>query len=185
LITIKVEFIDLATNLVDLDESNFGLALLEEGVITTSWNSNKAINVEDNTTVFSLTFKATETVSINEILNINSRYTETEAYNGSDLYSVALAFNGQTTIDKFELYQNTPNPFKDITAISFNLPEATTATLKIFDVSGKVLKEMEVEGAKGFNEVTINRVDFSATGVLYYQVETSNQTATMKMILVD
>ena len=184
----KVTFEDVTTNLTDLSQSNFGLSLLEEGVITTSWNSDNA-NVEDNTTVFSLTFTATEAIEISDILNINSRYTTAEAYGGtpndSDLYNVALAFNGQVATDKFELYQNTPNPFKEVTAIGFNLPEAATTTLKIFDVSGKVLRQVEIEGAQGFNEVTINRADLSGTGVLYYQVETANHTATMKMIIVD
>jgi len=68
--------------------------MLEEGVITTSWNSHKAVNVEDNATVFSLTFTATATANISDIVSINSRYTQAEAYNGSDLYNVALAFNG-------------------------------------------------------------------------------------------
>ena len=181
----KVDFVDVKSNLTNLDESNFGLALLEEGAITTSWNTNEAVRVEDNATLFSVTFTATETANISDIVNINSRYTIAEAYNGSDLYDVALAFNGEVASDKFEVYQNTPNPFKEVTTIGFNLPEAATTTLKIFDVSGKVLRLVEVEGAKGYNMVELNRSELSATGVLYYQVETASHTATMKMILVD
>ena len=181
----KVVFEDVATHLTNLDEGNFGLTMLEEGIITTSWNSHKAIAVENNTTIFSLTFTAKETAMISEILNVNSRYTPAEAYNGSDLYDVAIAFDGQVVTDNFKLYQNTPNPFKEITTIGFDLPETTTATLKVFDVSGKVLRLIKVEGVQGYNSIEINRADLQGTGVLYYQVETANHTATMKMILVD
>ena len=168
-----------------MDESNFGLTLLDEGVITTSWNSNKAVDVANDETVFSLTFTANEAVTVSEILNINSRYTVAEAYNGSDLYDVAIAFDGQVVASDFALYQNTPNPFKDVTTIGFNLPTATTATLRVYDVSGRVLTLVEVDGAKGYNSVELNRSQLDATGVLYYQVETADHTATLKMILVD
>ena len=181
----KVDFANVNTNLTNLEESNFGFTMLDEGVITTSWNSSEAVSVEDNATLFSVTFTATETVNISDIVNINSRYTQAEAYNGSDLYNVALAFNGQVATNDFKVYQNTPNPFKEVTTIGFDLPTAATTTVKVFDVSGKVLSSVEVEGVKGYNTVELNRGQLSATGVLYYQVETANHTATMKMILVD
>ena len=180
-----VEFVDVVTNLEGLTASNFGLTKLNEGVITTSWNTANAVSMNDDATLFSLTFVANEAISTNELFEINSRYTASEAYSGSDLYNVSLAFNGNVASDKFELYQNTPNPFKAETAIGFNLTEAGTVTLKLYDVSGRVLRLMEVEAVKGFNSVNLNRADFDATGVLYYQLETATATATKKMILVD
>jgi len=69
--------------------------------------------------------------------------------------------------------------------IGFDLPEATTATLKVYDFSGKLLTIMKIDAVKGYNSVELNRARFSTTGVLYYQLETSDNTATMKMILVD
>ena len=85
----------------------------------------------------------------------------------------------------FVLEQNQPNPFKAETSIGFTLPEATTATLSIYDVSGRTLKVIEGDFAKGFNQVTINRSDLSGAGVLYYQLDTPTDSATKKMILVD
>ena len=181
----KVSFVDVATHMTNLDESNFGFALLEEGVITTSWNHHEAVTLENDEKIFSLTFTANEALNISEILKINSRYTPAEAYDNNDIYDVALAFGNEIVSNQFEVYQNTPNPFKATTTISFNLPEAVPTSLKIFDVAGQLLKSMELEGTKGYNSVEINRSEFSATGVLYYQVETANHTATMKMIVVD
>ena len=43
-----VDFVDVTTNLSGLTTENFGLTKLDEGVITTSWNSSKGIDIDNN-----------------------------------------------------------------------------------------------------------------------------------------
>lgn len=181
----KIEFVDIDTKLEGLMASNFGLTKIDEGVITTSWNTNKGISVDDNGVLFTLTFHANVAVNTDELFTINSRYTTSEAYGNNDILDVVLEYNGNEVANGFELYQNTPNPFRVNTNINFNLPQAEEITLKIFDVSGRILKLIKVDAAKGFNSIPIDRKDITSTGVLYYQLETSTITATKKMILVD
>jgi len=187
-----VEFVDVTTNLEGLGVNNFGLTKVEEGMITTSWNhslnGNKGVSVENNEVLFSVTFVANAPVNTQDVISINSRYTASEAYSGNDLLDVVLEFNGNETASGFELYQNTPNPFKAETVIGFNVPEAGAVTLKIFDVSGRVLRLIEMDAIKGYNAVDVSRAGTSlgeTTGVLYYQLETATETATKKMIIVD
>ena len=180
-----VEFVDVTSNLADLDAANFGLTKLSEGVITTSWNSNKGVTVANDEVLFSITFRANAAVNTAELLSINSRYTESEAYDGSDLYNVVLEFNGNEVSNGFELFQNTPNPFKAETLIGFNVPQAGEVILKIYDVSGRVLRLIEMDAVKGYNSVNVTRDGIDATGVLYYQLETATETVTKKMIIVD
>lgn len=175
-----LEFVDIANGATD----NFGLTRLGEGVITTSWNDTKAL-----TTGFSLTFKALADIQLSEALKINSRYTNAEAYTeNAELLDVALAFNTEngTTIvsTDFELYQNAPNPFKTATTISFNLPEASAATLRIYDVSGKTLRLIDGDFEKGYNEVQLDKGDLPSTGILYYQLDTDTHSSTKKMLLI-
>ena len=180
-----VEFVDVTTNLAGLDVSNFGLTKLSEGVITTSWNSNEGVTVANGEALFTMTFRANAAVNTEALLSINSRYTESEAYSNSDLYNVVLEFNGTSVSNGFELFQNTPNPFKAETTIGFNMPAAGSVTLTIYDVSGRTLRLIEMDAVKGANSVNVNRAGINATGVLYYQLETATETATKKMILVD
>jgi hypothetical protein len=65
------------------------------------------------------------------------------------------------------------------------MPAAGAVTLKVYDVSGRVLRLIEMDAVKGANSVNISRDGIDATGVLYYQLETATETATKKMILVD
>ena len=42
----------------------------------------------------------------------------------------------------FRLYQNVPNPFKDVTEISFNLPEASHVRLVVYNALGEMIEEL-------------------------------------------
>ena len=86
---------------------------------------------------------------------------------------------------EFALDQNNPNPFSSTTAISFTLPEAGEATLKIFDITGKTIKTITGQYAKGANEVILNADDFSAQGVMFYELESKGFKATKKMIYLN
>jgi len=184
-----VEFVDVQSGeLAGLSKANFGLSLLDEGVITTSFGNTDAVSLEEGAVVFSVTLKAKSASQLSKALSLSSRFTATEAYNENfELMNVGLEFNNGPifTSEEFALYQNQPNPFKDETVIGFNLQEAGAATISIYDVAGKVLKVIDGDYAKGYNQVTVTRNELSASGVLYYQLDTDNDSATMKMIIIE
>jgi subtilisin-like proprotein convertase family protein len=174
-----VEVVDLIGGVAS--EENFGM-LLEEGAITTSWNVSEARALAQGEVLFTLVVKANADVAVSEAFAASSAYTVAEAYNSNgELMNVNLNFSGATS--EFALYQNVPNPFKGVTVIGFTLPEAATATLKVMDVSGKVLQVVSGDYAKGYNEVRLSNL--SATGVLYYQLDTPTNSATRKMIILE
>jgi subtilisin-like proprotein convertase family protein len=179
-----LEFVEVVPGLANV--SNFGLTMLDEGVLTTSWNSSEAHQLAAGDVVFALTFKAKRNGRLSDLLSLNSRFTVAEAYNADNqLLNVALAFNGAAVAGGFELYQNTPNPFATATVIGFYLPEATSATLTISDVQGKTVKVITGEFAKGYNQINLKRSELNLSGVLYYRLDTNANSATKKMILVD
>ncbi len=178
-----LELVDLVPGLAD--ESNFGLAFIDEGALTASWNSSQAKQLAPDEIVFSLTFKANALAKLSDVLKINSRYTIAEAYGEDGIQNVALEFNGLSSPNEFELNQNRPNPFSEKTVISFTLAQASGATLTISDLSGRVVKVVKENFSAGYNEIRVNRGELSASGVLYYQLETPTATAIKKMILIN
>jgi hypothetical protein len=176
-----------AVELVDViygaaKEENFGI-FAGQGAITTSWNGEAA----NNEVLFSLVLRAKNAAELKDVLGVSSRLTRAEAYTtAGETMDVALNFGaGAVARAGFELYQNQPNPFNGQTIIGFNLPEAAEATVKVNDVTGRLLKIIEGEFAKGYNQITLNSGDLGAKGVLSYTVETAEYTATKKMIIVE
>ncbi len=155
---------------------NFGV--VENGNVTTSWNGN----AQNGDNLFTMVFKAKKAGNLSEMLNINSKFTSAEAYTKAGEYNnVALKFNGAQ--NKFALYQNQPNPFMGRTIVGFNLPVAEHAKMTIYDITGRVIKVVEGNFNKGYNEVTIDEI--LGSGVLNYKLETATETATKSMIILE
>ena len=139
--------------------------------------------------LFTLRFRAKQTGRLSKMLGVSGRITKAEAYgvttDAGERKTVALRFGSPTgttvTGLGFELYQNQPNPFMNKTSIGFHLPEATTASLTVYDETGKMLHRQEGEFAKGYNHFTIERELVPTVGQLFYKVETSTDWATKKM----
>ena len=169
-----------------LNDENFALNRVGQGAITTSWNHFEGISVDPETVLFTLIIEAKKAVALSEAMTINSSVTPAEAYNSQDQISdIALNFNSEAVApNEFVLLQNRPNPFTDATAVGFHLPEATNITLTVFDVTGKVVHVRTGDFAKGYNEILIKKKELTASGVLYYQLDSETYTATKKMIHV-
>lgn len=183
---------DIETNeALGLTKGNFGFSMTDEGIITTSWDNSKTTQIVTGTEVlFTLHFQTQTAGKLSEAIAISSEFTTAEAYasldaNNPDIKNVSLRFsNADVAATDFELYQNNPNPFTKMTTIGFQLPVAAQATLTVFDLAGKVLKVYNGDFEKGYNQIRVSNNDIPASGVLYYRLETSDHTATKKMILV-
>jgi parallel beta-helix repeat protein len=84
----------------------------------------------------------------------------------------------------FSLSQNYPNPFNPLTKINYSLPQGTKVSIKIFDVLGKLVKELvnEYKDAGSYT-VTFDGSNF-ASGVYFYKIEAGKFVDTKKMVLV-
>ncbi len=167
--------------------NNFGLNQITRGKITTSWENAGAIETAEETVLFTLVFTAQEATNLSEIVQINSSITLAEAYNAEDeLLDVALQFANQSTTKNLRLFQNRPNPFRNQTIISFNLPISTEGSISIYDINGKLLKSYYGKYAQGPNEVMVDLSDIhTQTGVLYYHLTTPvTKRLSQKMVLI-
>lgn len=81
----------------------------------------------------------------------------------------------------FVLYQNQPNPWSERTSVRFHLPEASEATLRVYDAMGRALYTHSASFKKGDNTFDLKDWQPSSDGVLFYSVETPTDRATLRM----
>jgi len=138
----------------------------------------------------------TETTFTSDSLELNSVYywyVSAINENGESEYSDIAAFVTlyiETAIDdnniaiNFYLNQNYPNPFNPTTNISFELSKKSDVKLTVYDMVGNSVAIL----AEGKFEVGTHKIQFDgsklSTGVYFYQLESGDNIATKKMILM-
>jgi hypothetical protein len=163
-------------------KEHFGTAYLKEGILTSSWNGMSP----EGEPFFTLVVQAKKRTLLSNILQVNSRLTQAEAYSASgQILRPVAAFRDLAILAQPELYQNTPNPFSGKTTIGFFLPEKANVSLTVTDMTGKVLKMIRADFNAGYQEWIWDAADFSSTGVFYYTLETGSFTQTRKMVRVE
>jgi len=90
---------------------------------------------------------------------------------------------------KFQLYQNSPNPFNPTTAIAFDLPKISQVQLVIYNMLGQKVKTLvngtqEPRQYKILWDGTNEQGEKVASGIYIYQLRTDEMVATKKMILM-
>lgn len=88
-----------------------------------------------------------------------------------------------TVVYEYALGQNYPNPFNPSTTISFTMKQAGLATLKVYDMLGRMVVQNKYQAQRGENAISFNGSKLSS-GVYYYQLNTKGFSKTLKMMLV-
>lgn len=84
----------------------------------------------------------------------------------------------------FELTQNSPNPFRGRTTISYRLNKSGHVTLRLFDAKGRNVRTyVDRSMGKGLHELTLDGGGLP-TGVYFYSLESGGQTERKRCILV-
>jgi len=88
------------------------------------------------------------------------------------------------------LYPSTPNPFNPMTSIKYDLPTQAHVSLRIFDMSGRLIRVLVAGRAieAGTHEAVWNGQDETgrtvAAGVYFYRLQVGGYTQTKRMTLV-
>jgi hypothetical protein len=89
--------------------------------------------------------------------------------NGS--FKLTEVINAEVAVpDKFELKQNYPNPFNPSTVISYSLPFDCNVKMSVYDVTGRMVKEVVNENQKsGYHDYNFSARALSS-GVYFYSI---------------
>ncbi|MCB0549491.1 MAG: T9SS type A sorting domain-containing protein [Phaeodactylibacter sp.] len=85
-------------------------------------------------------------------------------------------------VQRIVLNQNTPNPFRERTSITYFLPEVTeNAMLFIFNVDGKILKKVDLQPGEGILEVYASNL---SSGIYTYSISVDGKIIDTKRMMV-
>ncbi|HMS63733.1 MAG TPA: T9SS type A sorting domain-containing protein [Ignavibacteria bacterium] len=94
------------------------------------------------------------------------------------------SLSGNLSPEKFYLNQNYPNPFNPGTVISYQLKVSSLVTLKVYDVSGKIVATLVNEKKNaGSYEVKFDGSNLSS-GIYFYTINAGDFVETKQMILL-
>lgn len=180
-----MELLDILPGSVPVNDGNFGLTHVTDGKITTSWNAENSITLHTDKPLFLLKMRAKKVLNDHAVISLNSSITEAVSYD-ADYRPGKVSLHVRNVLDeKFELQQNTPNPFSDLTNITFTLPEEAIATITLADITGKVIKVIQGHYPKGSSTINVQRSDVSGPGVIIYKIDSGKYTDTKKMIILE
>jgi len=84
----------------------------------------------------------------------------------------------------FTLEQNHPNPFNPTTTIQFSVPTRSQVTLKIYDVSGGLVKTLVNGSVPPGVHREVWDASGIASGVYFYRIEALGYVQTRKLVLL-
>jgi N-acetylmuramoyl-L-alanine amidase len=93
-----------------------------------------------------------------------------------------------TTPSRYALFQNYPNPFNPNTWVSFTLPNAIAYTLKIYNLSGQLVRSYERMGVTGLNTIfwdgRSNTDESVSSGIYFYRLQAGEYNDVRKMLML-
>jgi hypothetical protein len=186
---LELEEIEMGT-LPGLGSENFGTAHLADGYLTHVWVSSKPVSLPEDAILFTLHFRSLRSGKyLSELLHAGSEITRAEAYRSDAAPGrVDMEFGrmgDQNPVAPFALYQNQPNPFADLTKVSFSLPQSGRGILRVYSTTGQLVKTVVGSFEKGYNEVNFRKDELGQPGVYWYELETASHSDRKKMILMD
>lgn len=159
----------------DSDPSGFGLSSNGEEV----WLEDASANVIDN-----VVFPAMDVTQSYGRLPDGGMWqllnTITKGYS-----NVPVGVKDESSIiTDYVLYQNYPNPFNPVTIISYQIPENSNVSLKVFDMLGREIAVL-VNGLQsaGRYKVEFDGNDFSS-GIYFYQLNAGSFSDIKKFVLM-
>lgn len=156
---------------------------LDHGRLAFSYNNEAGL--ADGAPVLNLRVKASSDMYLNEGLALSDRMVCSEGYdrNGTTLGLTINFTTGADDVSANQLFQNIPNPVREQTTIRFALVKNGPVTLRVMDVTGKVLLNRELDGFAGPNQLVLDRSELGAAGVVTYTLVADDFSASRKMVL--
>lgn len=176
--------IDLASDVLNVTEGNYR----KDTKLYVSIHEANSVFVNNEMLTLILEVKKagylSEMIGLSESDYSNEMYTGSSEQINTSKLGLEILNRSSDSVHEFELLQNVPNPFTTTTEIGFVLPTKQDVTLRVMDVTGKVLINKAGTYNKGYNAITLDVSEINGSGILYYQLDTERNSASKKMIII-
>jgi uncharacterized repeat protein (TIGR01451 family) len=184
--TDKVDLIGFVPHVSDLSIDHINVAMMDEGILNMSWNKQVTQNSKE---LFSVIVNVKQGSWTSEMFNVATQaqdYIRPEAYSiDGKIKSINLNYtNDNVQADELIVYQNLPNPWTESTMIKYYISNNDQVTLTVYDVNGKTLLNRSMEATPGLNSFELRNTELNTSGVMYYELTTSNKKDIQKMLLI-
>jgi hypothetical protein len=129
-------------------------------------------------------FDRTDTVAT-KVVMLNDHKT----YRANFAFMTLVEKRDDVIPKNFSLGQNYPNPFNPTTTIEYDLPRAEHVTIKIYDIRGRLVRELvDMQQPAGRYKVIWDALDATSgkasTGIYFYTISAGDFNLTKRMVLL-
>ncbi len=179
-------FENVAGSTLNINEDQI---VMTDGQLRLIWFDATISSYDADQILFIIRITPSRDMLVSELFSIDRVSLAPEAYHGEELSigSIEIEYRtGDQVIVPDQLFQNEPNPYTAGTIIPFRLGEKGEAIVRVYDMSGQLLKEISGNYPAGMNRVEITGSDLgNASGMFMYQLQTDHFRIVRKMIRLE
>ncbi len=123
-------------------------------------------------------------ISIKSAVDTNLYDLSDRSFTIIDTVSTSVRDNNTAVVQKYNLFQNFPNPFNPTTQIKYALPVAGRVVIEVYNTPGQLVSRLVDSNLNaGIHEVAFNAVELPS-GIYLYRIQAGGFYAVKKMVLI-
>jgi len=172
---------ELLPGALSITRDHYNADNADMGTLPVAFNTKETLQLEKGDILFTLVFEADNHLT----LSTDNTVMQSQLYASDKVASLSIEPLKAIETSQIAVLQNTPNPWSETTEITADLPESGEVTLRVFDVSQKVIYQTSQWVERGVATFKIGHDELSTSGLYFYEVEIGGHIARQKMIKVN
>ena len=160
----------------------------ENGVIRAIWYNAESVDLSNDKQLFSLRFsKSNPSISVKDHFGlITSPQSLMIFATGPDHPKIPIVSGWRSSegVSVPGIIDVSPNPFRDLAVVNFEMPENQPVNIRVFDAAGAVIYDTRFHAVEGLNRYDL-KLDKEASGALYLLLETSDWNQVINLIRIE